>query len=282
MEKQELKLKRSAKALIIVGFVSIAVSFLAYWGNQHTIVTPAAMPPLQKLAVATYAILLLSFGAISLGLYRFYKIKASSSDNSISSMIASALSNKKGRRIFIASFVGYGLFFAFTSGMILYKPELKATDFGFPTPPYAELSPCCGPPGNMPMILMFFTEHVGLQVIPFNLVLLVIVSFLVSTNFVLFSKTFELTRKKGGLGVVGAGTGLFAGCPTCAGTAFFLITGLWSSATATATTLFLTTYQVQLQTLFLLISIPILAVTPIIMTRNIRKSQMGSCALDQK
>lgn len=268
--------------MIIVGFVSIAVSFLAYWGNQSTIVTPAAMPPLHNLAVATYAILLLSFGAISLGLYRFYKTKVSAPNNSISSIVASAISNRRGRQIFIASFIGYGLFFAFTSGMILYKPEINATDFGFPTPPYAELSPCCGPPGNMPMFLAFFTEHIGLQVIPFNLVLLVIVSFLVSTNFVLFSKTFALTRKKGSLGVVGAGTGLFAGCPTCAGTAFFLITGLWSSATATATTLFLTTYQVQLQTLFLVISIPILAVTPLIMTRNIRKSQMGSCALDQK
>jgi hypothetical protein len=280
LEKQETKLKRSSKTLITIGFVAIAVSFLAYWNNENIIVTPAAMPALRHLAVATYAILLLSFGAISLGLYRFYKTKALVSDNSISSIVASAINSKKGRQIFIASFIGYGLFFAFTSGMILYKPELNATDFGFPTPPYAELSPCCGYPGNMPMILAFFTEHVGLQVIPFNLVMLVIVSFLVSTNFALFSKTFTLTRKKGSLGVVGAGTGLFVGCPTCAGTAFFLITGLWGSAAATATTLFLTTYQVQLQTLFLVISIPVLAVTPIIMTRNIRKSQSGSCPIN--
>ncbi len=282
MEKQDTKLNSSAKALILVGFVAIAASFLVYWNNENTTVTPAAMPPLQRLAVATYVILLLSFGAISLGLYRFYKTKVQVPDNSVSSMIANAISNKSGRQIFLASFIGYGLFFAFTSGMILYKPELNATDYGFPTPPHAELSPCCGPPGNMPMFLAFFTEHVGLQVIPLNLVLLVVVSFLVSTNFVLFSKTFSLKRKKGGLGVVGAGTGLFVGCPTCAGTAFFLITGVWGGAAATVTTLFLTTYQVQLQTLFLIISIPILAVTPLIMIRNIRKSQIGNCSLDQK
>src|SRR5581483_591286 len=148
---------RSYRALIIIGFVAIAVSFLAYAKNDSTIVTPAAMPALQRLAVATYVVLVAAFVAIGWGLHKFYRSK----------------------RILLVSAIGYGVFFAITSGIIIYKPDINATDYVFPKPPHVELSPCCDLPGYMPMIFAFFTEHVGLQIIPLNLVLLVVVSFLV-------------------------------------------------------------------------------------------------------
>lgn len=282
LEKQQIA-NRSSKALIVVGFVAMAISFLAYWNNSSLAITPAAMPALQRLAVATYLVLPLSFGAIGVGLYRIYQIKASVSDDSITSVVANALNSKRAKQIFLAGFIGYGLFFAFTSGMILYKPDLKATDFGFPAPPYAELSPCCNYPGYMPMILAYFTENIGIQIIPLNLVLLVSVSFLVGLNFVLSSKAFSLSRSRKGtqLSTIGAATGLFVGCPTCAGTAFFLITGLWGTASALSTSIFLTTYQVQLQSIFIAISIPILVLTILVMAKNIRKSQSGSCSLEK-
>lgn len=278
MEKQAT-VQRSYKALIIVGFVAILVSFLAYTKNDSVSVTPAAIPALQRLAVATYIILFMSFGAIGWGLYRLFKTKITAGDNSISSTIASAINNKRSKQIFIASAIGYGLFFALTSGIILYKPEINASDYGFPVP-HAEIAPCCDPPGYMPMILAFFTEHVGLQIIPLNLVLLVIVSFLVGLNFALSSRTFALARNGRSLGTFGAITGLFVGCPTCAGTAFTMLFGL--GAGATSVTLFLTSFEAQLQTIFIAISIPVLLVTPLIMARNIRKSSLGSCALDSK
>jgi hypothetical protein len=274
------KMSRSSKVLLIVGFVAIAVSFLAYWKNNNLIITPAAMPALQRLAVSTYIVLFTSFGAIGLGLYRLYKTKTLANDNSIIGIISNAINNKRSKQIFLVSVIGYAIFFGFTSGIILYKPEINATDFGFPKPPYAEISPCCNVPGYMPMILAFFTEHVGLQVIPLNLILLVVVSFLVGLNFALASKTYSIARKSGRIGSVGAVTGLFVGCPTCAGTAFMLLFGLGASAGTTATTIFLTTHEVQLQTMFIAISIPILLVTPWIMARNIRRANIGSCTLD--
>jgi hypothetical protein len=220
----------------------------------------------------------MSFGAIGWGLYRFYKIKVAAGNNSISSIIANTINNNRAKQIFVVSAIGYGIFFAFVSGIILYKPELNATDYGFAVP-HAEIAPCCDLPGYMPMILAFFTEHVGLQIIPLNFVLLVVVSFLVGLNFAISSKTFELSRKGKSLGAFGAITGLFVGCPTCAGTAFTMLFGLGTSATTV--TLFLTSFEAQLQTLFIAISIPILLVTPLLMTRKIRSS-LGSCALDSK
>lgn len=281
MEKQQTKIARSSRALIIVGFASIAISFLAYWNNEYLTVTPAAMPALQRLAVTTYVILFLAFGAIGIGLYRFHKAKVAANNDSMFSIISNAINSKRSKQIFVASAIGYGLFFAFTSGTILYKPTLFATQYGLAVPSI-ELSPCCGAPGYMPMILAMFTEHVGLQIIPLNFVLIVTVSFLVGLNFALSYKTFSMARGTRSLGTFGAVTGLFVCCPTCAGTAFTLLFGLGAGATGTGLTLFLTTIDAQLQTIFIAISIPVLLVTPFIMARNIRKSQSGNCPVDFK
>lgn len=279
MEKQKIT-HSSHKALIIVGFLAIAVSFLAYAKNNDIIVTPAAMPALQKLAVATYVVLLASFGAIGWGLYKFYKLKISSGDSSISSIIVNAINNKRSKQVLVISAIGYGIFFAFTSGIIIYKPDISATDYGFPNPPHVELSPCCDLPGYMPMIFAFFTEHVGLQIIPLNLVLLVTVSFLVGINFALSSAAFTVVRSGKKFGTVGAVTGLFVGCPTCAGTVFTMLFGF--GAGATSFTLFLTSYEAELQSIFIAISIPVLLVTPLIIARKLQKSQNGSCAIEPK
>lgn len=279
LEKQRT-VHHSHRALVIVGFLAIAVSFLAYARNGELTITPAAMPALKNMAVATYVILFTSFGAIGWGFYKYYKSKIENPDSSVSSIISNALNNKRAKRIFVLSAIGYGIFFGLTSGVILYKPDINATDYGFPTPPHIELSPCCDLPGYMPMIFAFFTEHVGLQIVPLNLVLLVAVSFLVGLNFSLSATTFAAAKSAGKFGTFGALTGLFVGCPTCAGTAFTLLFGL--GASATGITLFLTSYEAQLQTIFIAISIPVLIATPYIMARKIRKEQNGSCALEPK
>jgi len=279
MEKQTI-VRRSHRALIIVGFAAIAIVFLAYAKNNDITVTPSAISALQRLAEVTYLVLLLAFGAIGWGLYKFYKAKISLPDSSISSTIANAINNKRTKRIFMVSAIGYGIFFALTSGIIIYKPDINATDYGFPKPPHIELSPCCDLPGYMPMVLAFFTEHVGLQIIPLNLVLLVAVSFLVGLNFALAFASLSIARIDKKLGSFGAVTGLFVGCPTCAGTAFSMLFGF--GASATSVTLFLTSYETQLQSLFIAVSIPILLGTPFIMTRKIRKAQNGSCAVGTK
>jgi hypothetical protein len=279
LEKQAA-VHRSHKVLIIVGFLAIAASFLAYTRNNDIIVTPAAMPALQNLAVTTYVILFISFGAIGWGLYKFYKAKVDLPGSSISSIIFNAINNKRAKQIFVISAIGYGIFFALTSGIIIYKPDINATDYGFPKPPHIELSPCCDLPGYMPMIFAFFTEHIGLQIIPLNLVLAVAVSFLVGLNFALSSAAFSIARHSGKMGAFGAVTGLFVGCPTCAGTAFTMLFGFGTAATSV--TLFLTSFEAQLQTIFIVISIPVLLTTPFIMARRIRKSQNGNCAVESK
>lgn len=79
--------------LLVIGFVAIVISFLAYWKNNHLIVTPSAMPALQRLGVSTYVVPFASFGALGLDLYRCYKSKTLSADDSISTIISNAVKN---------------------------------------------------------------------------------------------------------------------------------------------------------------------------------------------
>jgi hypothetical protein len=124
----------------------------------------------------------------------------------------------------------------------------------------------------MPKIIIYLTEHVGLQIIPINLVLQVIVSYLVGLNAAIAISAYTISKKGRGMSTIGAATGLFIACPTCAGTFLSIFVG-------TASGIALSVALTQLQTLFIAISIPILLVTPFIMAKKLRNAD-GSCKVD--
>ena len=124
----------------------------------------------------------------------------------------------------------------------------------------------------MPKIIIYLTEHVGLQIIPINLVLQVTVTYLVGLNVAMALTALSISKKRKGISSIGASAGLFIGCPTCAGSFLSLFVG-------TASGIALTIALIQLQTLFIAISIPILFVTPIIMAQKLRNPD-GSCVID--
>jgi hypothetical protein len=261
--------------MIIVGFLSIGVSLLFYARYDYLAVTQEMIPFLERVAIAMYVVLFMSFGAIAYGLYKFYKVKISQSGNSISSIIANSINNKRSKNVFIASAIGYGIFFSLTSGILVYQPEVVFSQHYGATVPSIHITPCCGPAGYMPSIVGYFTEHVGFKIIPVNLVLQIAVSFLVGLNFAIASGVFSMYKKSGGLGGFGAVTGLFIACPTCAGTILSTLVG------AGAVGVFAIALS-QLQTVFIMASIPVLFVTPVMMARKIRKINLGSCDLDSK
>ena len=274
METQ-VTMHQSYKAMIVVGFLSIGVSFLFYAKYDYAAVTQEMIPFLERIAIAMYVVLFMSFGAIAYGLYKFYKVKISQGGNSISSIIANSINNTRSKKIFIASAIGYGIFFSLTSGILVYQPEVIFSQHYGATVPSIHITPCCGPVGYMPSIVGYFTEHVGFKIVPINLVLQVTVSFLVGLNFAIASGVFSMYKKSGGFGGFGAVTGLFIACPTCTGTILSTLVG------AGALGVFAVALS-QLQTVFIVASIPVLFVTPVMMARKIRKINLGSCDLDSK
>jgi len=273
MENQTTKSSHKGKSLLILGFISITILFLLYTRYQDSeLVTPAVLESLQRISYAFYMILFMSFVAIILGINMYHKQKAEENDKGLLSIIAISTWNTKSRKIFLITFVVYGLFFSMASGTLVYQPDVTFSIHYGAKIPSGFISPCCGPTGYAPKIIVYLTEHIGLNVIPLNLVLQLVVSYLVGLNMALAVRAISISKKAGSLGTTGATTGLFIACPTCAGTFLSLFVG-------TASGIGLSVILSQLQTLFIAISIPILLVTPLILAKKLRNPD-GSCAIN--
>ena len=264
MESYKAKTKNNDRAFIIIGFVVIGITFVMYSNIDDFSITTDSIQAVERLAIGFYAILLMSFGAIGYGIYRYHQRKSVENTNGILAIIAKTTMNSRSRKIFVVTFIVYGMFFSLTAGLIVYQPEITFSHHYDATVPSAHMNVCCGEPGYMPTIIVYITEHVGLQIIPINVVLIIIVSYLVGLNTALAVKAISITKKSGGLTGIGAVTGLFVACPTCVSTFFALFIG---STGAVAFTVILT----QLQTFFVGITIPILLLTPILIAKKIQK-----------
>ena len=269
MESYESKIKTNDRTLIIIGFVVIGIIFILYSNVDDFSITNDSIQAVERLAIGFYTVLLMSFGAIGYGIYRYHKRKSLESTSGVLSTIAISTMNRKSRKIFVVTFIAYGIFFSLTAGLIVYQPDVTFSHHYDAIIPSMHMNVCCGEPGYMPTIIVYITEHVGLQIIPINLVLVLIVSYLVSLNTALAVRAISITKKSGSLTSIGAITGLFVACPTCVSTFFALFIGSTSAITFTV-------ILTQLQTIFVGITIPVLLLTPIIIAKKMQKKD-GSC-----
>ena len=268
MEKYKAKTKTNDRAFIITGFAVIGIVFVIYSSISNFSITADSLQSMERLAIGFYVILLLSFGIIGYGIYRYHQRKVIENDRGVLSIIAKTTMDAKSRKSFIVTFIAYGIFFSLTAGLIVYQPDVIFSYHYDAIVPSAHMNACCGEPGYMPTIIVYMTEHIGLQIIPINLVLVVIVSYLVGLNTTLAVNAISITKKSGGLTSIGATTGLFVACPTCVSTFFAIFIG---SSSAVTFTVILT----QLQTLFVGITIPVLLLTPIIIAKKLQKKDDG-------
>ena len=269
MESYKAKTKSNDRAFVIIGFVVIGITFLLYSNIDDFSITDNSIAAIERLAIGFYVILLMSFGAISYGIYRYHQRKSVENTDGILTIIAKATMNSKSRKIFVVTFIVYGIFFSLTAGLIVYQPDVTFSHHYDAVVPSAHMNVCCGEPGYMPTIIVYITEHIGLQIIPINLVLVLTVSYLVSLNTALAVRAISITKKSGSLTSIGAITGLFVACPTCVSTFFALFIGSTSAITFTV-------ILTQLQTIFVGITIPVLLLTPIIIAKKMQKKD-GSC-----
>lgn len=252
--------------LIITGIILIVVLFV--WYNRYQdpeSLTPSAISSIHWLAQMFYVLLLACFGMISWGMYIFHR--ASMQGDSLISIMAAATYNRKSRTVFVAVFIVYGVFFSLASGTLVYQPTIHFAEHYGVLLPSMMVSPCCGDMGYMPTILVYVTEHVGLQIIPLNLVLQIAVSYLVALNVSLAISTYAASRRYKGAGMVGAVTGLFVACPTCMGTLSSVFIGTAGGIAFTAALSYM-------QTAFIAVSIPVLLTTPFILARQLRRCRI--------
>ena len=272
---EQSSLINKGKKMIILGFAIIGVLFVLYGRYQDPeLFTPSAIDSIQRIAYGFYITLVAAFGAIAIGMFRYHKGKVETKGKDLSTIIALVTWNSKSRKIFLSTFIGYGIFFALISGTLVYQPEINFVTHYGAVIPSGFIAPCCDEPGYMPKIIIYITEHIGLQIIPINLVLQIIVSYLVGLNVSIAVTAYSISKKGGGISTIGAATGLFIACPTCAGTFLSIFIG-------TASGIALSVALLQMQTFLIGISIPILIVTPYLMAKKLRNPD-GSCKINFK
>ena len=273
MKEQSAKSTNTGKKMIVFGFVIITILFLLYHRYQDPeLITPDALNSIQRIAYGFYITLVAAFGAIAFGMYRYHREKVENKGKDLTTIIALATWNSKSRKIFVATFIGYGLFFSMASGTLVYQPEVNFSIHYGATIPSGFIAPCCDSPGYMPKIIVYLTEHIGLQIIPVNLVLQIVVSYLVGLNASIAISAYMISKKEKGVSTIGAAAGLFIACPTCAGTFLSIFIG-------TASGIALSIALTQLQTLFIAISIPILVIIPYVLAKKLRNAD-GSCKIE--
>jgi len=274
MESYKAKTKTNDREFIIIGFAVIGIIFVIYSNIGELSISTDLIQAIERIATVFYIVLFMSFGTIGYGIYRYHQRKAKENTHGVLTVIAKTTMNSKSRKIFLVTFIAYGMFFSLTSGLIVYQPDVIFSHHYDAVVPSAHMNACCGEPGYMPTIIVYITEHIGLQIIPINLVLVVVVSYLVGLNTALAIKAISITKRSGGLTSIGATTGLFIACPTCVSTFFAIFIGSTSAVTFTV-------ILTQLQTLFVGITIPILLLTPILIAKKMQKKDDG-CTLDPK
>ena len=277
IEKNWIGLRNSGIRIVFLGIFSLILTFIIYGrltapsGEQPVMITPYLM----NLANAVLTIIFISLLFVGYGIYRIFKAeqRLKTNTDSLMSYITAAFLDNKYWKVMAISAIIYGIFFGFLSQIFIYRYDISFSEQGI-TVPSVNVIPCCNMPGYVPMLTVFPTDHFLIMIIPINIILAVIVSVLVGFNISLALYAFKLekaqnTKRVSFVGSVGAISGLFVGCPTCAGSLFSMLLG-YSLGTTMAV-------LAPFQTLFILISIPSLILAPFLIGRRIRSRY--SCKL---
>jgi hypothetical protein len=211
---------------------------------------------------------------------------------SILKILLNMITDKKSIIFFLPATAIYGFFYAIISSTLIIRLGGGISHmYGIEKFPSIIIMQY-GPVGYTPALSIYLNDGLGILIIPINLIIIIVISTLVGLNAVSSIhafKTYRLERKrksitaighstnKGAkfLSILGATSSLFTACPTCA--SFYLFNVLAGSFATTVAS-----FTVNYYALILLISVPLLIITPFINAINIKKIKMdniGQCKI---
>jgi hypothetical protein len=285
--KNYTELRNRGVRVALLGGLSLVSIFVIY----SSLTSPQDNQSLQvssQLMNLANIVLLWTFVSVPIciyGIYLFFKAetaRAYSSGSPLGSYLMVTFTDIKYWKIMVISSVLYWIGFAFLSQILLYEPNMPISGGDGIVTPSLVVTPCCNLPGYVPMLSVYVTEYFTILIIPINFILSIVISAMVGFNISLMVSFFSKSRsqinnkKLSVVSGIGITAGLFVGCPTCAGSLISLFVGFGSGVAVAALAPF--------QTLFLLLSIPILVISPFIASRlmknnftcNFRSNSVGA------
>lgn len=178
------KQKAIAIPLIFIGVSILILDFLSYQSFQPLVITDENSVLIQKVSYIFYMLL---FGGVVLTALGFLKmiqvfhkgkdyqpLPANMLPHSLSKIIISILNDKKYFRFFWPASIGYAIFYSTISGMLIYRSDSFSSLYGVTIPSITMIT--YGPIGYVPTMAAYFTEHIGLLIMPINFFIVLIVS----------------------------------------------------------------------------------------------------------
>ena len=257
--------------------VAGSLTLYALYTSSFKLLTTQILGVFRWLSYVTILAMFLGVFATVVGIKEILAAKEMAAQSNVSPtvsvIIANVLSIRKYARVLLFIALAYGIFYSAVSSIIVYRPaENFAVDY-LADIPSVVVTVCCGGIGFVPVFTVYITEHLGLLIIPANIVLLMLVSSLVGLNGALAWYQYDNRPKRasvGWFGGFGAITGLFTACPTCAGLFLGnLIQGVGTVAVASV----LASYQL----LFVIVTFPLLLASTYLFMRRLRQALYGSC-----
>jgi hypothetical protein len=271
-------MRESGFRVLFAGLFSLVIAFILY--SRLTVPSSDLAVPAQHLTNLAYAILAITAASMASAMYGAYTLLRSeqvrtAGSSSLMSFVSAPFQNAEYRKIAFVAAVAYGVLFGFLSQILVYRADVSFTERGIPVPSI-DMIPCCGAPGYVPMLTVYITDHFLVLVIPVNVILAAVVSALVGFNAALsiyaYRQRKSMQAKTSILGGIGASSGLFVGCPTCAGSIFSALLGIGIAGAGTSAAAL-----APFQTLFIAASIPALIIAPFLIARTIKS--VSSCKL---
>ncbi len=228
-----------------------------------------------------YALEAVSIGVVLVGAYLAYRgllsWEEASEPDSIRRILSQALSSRRDLRLGAIGAVLYGLVYLFISGVVIFQPGVNSGAWAGINGPGWAAAACCGSVGTVPSMIIYLSPqaHLALQALPLGVLFAVVVPLLVGFNVAVLAHSVRdraLRTNAGLMSSLGVLTGLFTGCPTCAG---YFLAGAVGGVGATSLAIALAPYQV----LFVVVSIPLLAVSPLFVSYNALRARRAACAI---
>jgi hypothetical protein len=266
--------------LFVVGCAWVALDSAAWYFGQN-LYGLYDQQSIIALVERYYAAEGLAICVVVAGAYLTYRglraRKATEDPDSIRFMLAEALSSRKDLRIGIAAAVVYALVYLFVSSIVVFQPGVNSGAWYGLSALTWNVAACCGSVGTVPALTIYLAPqaHLALQILPLDALFAVVVPILVGFNVTVAAHSVrnkDVRANVGWVGTIGILTGLFTGCPTCAG---LFLASAFGGLGATSLAVALAPYQM----LFVAVSIPLLALSPLLIAVNARRAVRAACTI---
>jgi hypothetical protein len=270
MRIKELFICNKGLRIILFSISSLIFSYIIYSNITNPYFNDIIMftPILFNLSIGILIITFISSIAICFGLWNLFVSKEVTKNN-LRYYISLPFKDKRYTWIMIIVAVSYGLIFSFLSQIFVFSDNTTNSLEEKKLIPSIKIVPCCNTIGYVPMTYIYLSENFYIFLIPINIVLVFVVSFLVGFNIAINIFIIKRLKEKNNnkqskfLGSIGVTCGLFIGCPTCAGSIIAAIFG-FSAGTTTISLL------ASFQTVFIIITIPTLIVAPFLIAKTLK------------